>query len=407
MMCFVVSSTLGNQRKIGELVKEGVSSILKDLDVKLITDASDCEELEGIDYGCTIVVATGGTERLILKILDKIQKPALLWALPSNNSLPSALEVYSKLRHKPIKLFYSPLDASAVAEVESFVQVCEALEKLSKSKLGCIGGISEWILTSDEKEIEDFGVKIVKIDLNELIDEIKRVDENKAEEIAKSLIDKFDSVEVPKEEIVKSAKVYLALKRIISRYDLSAITVKCFDLLKEDVTACLGLSLCNDERITAGCEGDLQATLTMMIVSFVTKLPCWMANTCRIDVEENTVTLAHCTIATEMIDPAKSSLKTHRESGKSVAIDGLLKDSDVTLVRFGNGKMLIAPGKIVRSCMNDDGLCRTQAEVKLKGSVEDFIANALGNHVVLAYGNIEQKLLDFCKFKGIKAIVIE
>ena len=200
------------------------------------------------------------------------------------------------------------------------------------------------------------------------------------------------------------------MKKLISKHKLSAITIRCFDLLKYNTTACLGMSLCNDEGLVAGCEADLQATLTMMVVSFLTNQPCWMANPSRIDKDKNTITLAHCTIATKMItDISKATLLPHMESGKGVSIRGPLKNDKVTIVRLGGNldKMLIAPGKIIKSDMREPNLCRTQVEVKLKGSIEDWLVNSLGNHQILVYGDLESKLLDFCKFKGIEAIIVK
>ena len=187
--------------------------------------------------------------------------------------------------------------------------------------------------------------------------------------------------------------------RLKEKHKLSAITIRCFDLLKYGYTACLGTSLCNDEGFVAGCEADLEALLTMMIVSYLTGEPCWMANPSRI--EKNKLVLAHCTIATKMI--SKATLLPHMESGKCVAVRGPLKKGKATLVRFGSGRMQIAVGEIVRSDMQEPDLCRTQVELRIDDP-EKWIENALGNHQVLVYGDIKQMLLDFCRFKGIKAI---
>jgi len=396
--CYVVSSNLGEQRKVGEKVRDYLSTILKD--VSLVTNESEieCDDEKVV----MIVVATGGTERLILKILEKIKKPVFLWALPTNNSLPAALEVYSVKRNQ-IKLHYSELHKMDITDkIIKFRNVCNALEKINKCRLGCIGGTAEWILTSNEKELEKLGIKVVKVELEELINELNNIRSVDAKEI----INRFGKIEVSEESIVKSLKLYLALKNIIHKYKLSAITLNCFELIKNDTTACLSLSLCNDDGIVAGCEGDLNATVTMLIVSSITNNPCWMANVCRFDVEDNTITLAHCTIATKMIDVSKSSLKTHMESGKGVAINGVLKNTEVTLTRLGNSKMMIALGEIVESSMDDPELCRTQVRVKLKGDVREFIDKILGNHLILAYGDITEELLDFCKFKGFKPLIL-
>ena len=56
--------------------------------------------------------------------------------------------------------------------------------------------------------------------------------------------------------------------------------------------------------------------------------------------------------------------------------------------------------------MDDPELCRTQVRVKLKGDVKEFIDKILGNHLILAYGDITDELLDFCKFKGIIPLIL-
>jgi len=340
-----------------------------------------------------------------------MDKPILLWAIPSNNSLASSLEVFSVLKNTTLrntKLFYSPIDSRSVKEIRSFIQVCETMNALENSRIGIVGGVSEWILTSpDEKEIKRFGPELIKIETEDLIGEMKGIDSKKAKNLSPKK--QFGRVEVLENGILEAVRVYLAMKRLVSKHDLSAITIRCFDLLNHNCTACLGMSLCNDEGLVAGCEGDLQATLTMMVVSFLSGRVCWMANIARIDKDKNIVTLAHCTIGTRMItDLSKATLLPHMESGKGVAVRGPLKKGRVTLVRLGGNldKMLIARGETIRSDMQEQDLCRTQVEVQLEGNVEDYLANALGNHQILAYGDLEQELLDFCKFKGIEAIRI-
>jgi len=349
---FTVSSTLSEEKEIGKQVREKVLSIFKGVEnlevFDLIIKVEDAEKItkkfKDKISGCIVAVATGGTERIIRIISNNIGKPVLLWANPFNNSLASSLKAFSKLRQNiPVKIFYSELDSGILGEVKSFIRVCDTINRLKISRLGCIGE-PKWILASDNKKIiRQFGPEIVKMKIEYLVDAMKKV------------------------------RIYLAMKELISKHKLSAITIRCFDLLKYNFTACLGVSMCNDEGLVAGCEADLQAILTMMIVSFLTAQPCWMANPSRIDKDKNTITLAHCTIATKMIkDISESTLLPHMESGKGVSIRGQLKNNDVTLVRLGGNldKMLIVPGKIIKN-MQEPNLCRTQVEVKLKGNVED------------------------------------
>lgn len=373
MICYVVSSNLPKQVEFGRSLVSKVKSLL-DVDAKLVTSPKDIERVDC----CIVLVASGGTERLILEIVKRC-KPVLIWAIPYNNSLPSALEVCS-LR-KDVKLIYSDLDEGAVRAVKDFFKLCEVVKK--DRRFGLIGGISDWILTSDESFIERFG-RIVRISMDELMAEID-VD--------------YDST-----RFLKALKVYKALKKIMKRYDLSALTVKCFDLLKIDTTACLALSLLNDEGIIAGCEGDLDSLLTMTVIKELTGQPCWMANLNRFDLKSNTVTFSHCTVPLSMV--RRFDFKTHMESGKGVAIEGVLRNEVVTVARFSRGKMLLTTGRIIRSGMGDDNLCRTQVEVRLDCKVEDFLNNVLGNHHVIVYGDHRSILIDFCEFTDVEPIVL-
>ena len=421
---FTVCSTLAKQDEIGKRVAIEVSSLLGEIkgDLKvseLITSANAAEEIaKGLRdeiSGAIVAVATGGTERSIRAIATNLGKPILILANPFNNSLASSQEVYAILREQGLtaKLFYSPLDSSIIDSVKAFVQVCKAIQKLEDCRLGQVGGPSPWILTSkDEDPIKRrIGPELIRLEVAELLDLVKKVDPNEAEELAEKLKDKFGEVVEPLEEdMVNAAKVYLAMKELASKYNLTAITIRCFDLIEHNLTGCIGMSIFNDLGIVAGCEADLDAMLTMMIVSFLTDEPCWMANVVRVDKDANTVTLAHCTIATKMLaDVKKSALRSHFESNKCAGIQGPLRDVDVTIARLGGkelGKMIIADGKIIKSDMQDPGLCRTQVEIRLNGNVEDFLENSLGNHQILAYGNLAGLLADFCQFKGIEQIII-
>ncbi|MCS7106446.1 MAG: hypothetical protein NZ942_03955, partial [Candidatus Aenigmarchaeota archaeon] len=167
---FVVSSKVGRQEEIGKKVKERVHYLTKNIrnlmHFGLLIDLTSAEkiskEVKDKISGCVIVVATGGTERIIRVISSNIKKPTLLWANPFNNSLPSSLEAFSKLKDKiPIKLFYSPINKETINEINSFLNTCEVVEKLEKCRLGCVGEPTKWLLTTkNKKAIEKLGPKV-------------------------------------------------------------------------------------------------------------------------------------------------------------------------------------------------------------------------------------------------------
>ncbi|MEM7821214.1 MAG: hypothetical protein QXX38_00125 [Candidatus Aenigmatarchaeota archaeon] len=412
----VVSSNIEKQKEVGEKLKKlAISTFNKFSNIEffdLVFNEEMAKNLVGRIKkdvcGLIVLVATGGTERTI-RALAKLRKPMLILANPFNNSLASSLEAYSKIKEKyRVKLFYSDFNSDFLHEIKSFSEVCEVISKLKDCKIGVIGKPSKWPLSKRNKKlIRRLGPSLIQLKIRDFLKEIEKVNEIEANNLLKRL--RLGKIKVSKKELIKAIKVYLALKGLASKYKLSAVSIKCFDIMNYNYTPCLGVSLCNDDNLIAGCEADLQSILTMIIVSFVSNQQCWMANPSRISFEKNTILIAHCTIATKMIsDSSKIELITHMESGSGVAIRGPLKNKEITLVRLGGNleKMLIATGKIVKSNMKEENVCRTQAEVKLKGKIERWIENSLGNHQVLVYGNIEKKLIDFCRFKNIEAIVI-
>ncbi len=352
MLCLVVSSKL--QAEIGRGVKERVESLLG-MKTLLLTEFEEVK----VEDGVIIVPATGGTEKIIANVIESTEKPVMIWALPNHNSLPSALEVYSVYRDR-VKLVYSPIGSEILDHVSRFIGICNFLN--SKQRLGVVGGISEWLLSSDYEDAYDLGVEVVEIGMDELI----------------------------------GKDIYEALKDIVRKYRLSAVTVRCFDLLEFGKTACLAMAKLNEE-IPAGCEGDIGAILTMMILRAITGKPCWMANVCRID----GIVLAHCTVPLSMVESYEMTI--HAESGKGKAVRGKMRREVVTLARYGKKRMLIALGEITRN-LSEKGLCRTQVEVRPFFDVDEFVENSLGNHIVLAYGDYRRDLKDFCKFKKIDVI---
>ncbi|WP_148208655.1 hypothetical protein [Archaeoglobus profundus] len=339
MKCYILTSDL--QRDRAKKIAEKLESLGLEI-------ASEIEP-----YSC-VVVASGGTER---KILEAVNEPVVVWALPYYNSLPAVLEAYAV---KEFRFFYSDIDEKALEKIKIYERVFNAIKRLRGIRLGIVGGVSDWIVT-DGNWVRNL-LEVVEIGL--------------------------EDVRVEGEGVERAYSVYNSLREIIERYELDALTIKCFDLLEKDTTACLALHLLNDE-IPAGCEGDLEAVFTMIVLRLLTNQPCWMANINRIG---RTAVLSHCTVPKSMCEYVK--LTTHMESGKGVGIEGVLRKGIVTIARFRGKRALIARGRILRGNLGDETLCRTQVEVET-GDLIGF-----GNHVVLSYGDHVELLKEFCFYTG-------
>jgi L-fucose isomerase-like protein len=162
-------------------------------------------------------------------------------------------------------------------------------------------------------------------------------------------------------------------------------------------TGCLGLSLLNDEGIVAGCEGDIPALISMVILHYLTDEPVFMANPASINIDKNEVILAHCTLPLNM--PDKFYLKTHFESGLGVGIKGDIREGEATIFKLsGDGKnYFVSSGEIIEN-LNRKNLCRTQIRLKMNENVKYFLQDSIANHHLICKGDYSKLVKEFFRW---------
>ena len=367
-----------------------INTFLADEDLIITKDAKD--PLFDI-----VLIGSGGTENLFLKRLKDLEEPVVILSTSRNNSLPASLEIKTYLENKNKLCFLLSGEEKHIASMlKHIATIISAYHSLKDNKLGVIGGASSWLIASpiDPKTIyTNFKIKVVKIkmsELDELIDETEKemLDKNDVPH-ANELINKYKDKEVIHQALV----IYVALKKLVRKYELKGLTIKCFDLLKKyKNTACLALALLNEEGITAGCEGDIFSLLTMHVVQALTGRSAFMANPSKFNYEDHSILLAHCTVPLNMT--SSYSLTTHFESGLGVGVRGEMPEGRITLCK-------IAPDYTLDNCVclpasikeNPDleGYCRTQIVVSLdEDGLLDLLKSSFGNHLIISYGDVYQ-----------------
>ena len=311
--------------------------------------------------------------------------------------MAASLEIASFLRQQGEKVEIIQGDSNYVAQrIKELKKVFEIKNKLSSVSLGVIGQPSDWLIASDVdyKKVKDtLGISLIDIEMDELVKEIEqkyRFDHPKLNDIKNK---EFDS-----KSIEGALKIYSGFKAIVNKYKLDGITVRCFDLLEiYKNTGCLGLSLLNDEGIVAGCEGDIPALISMVILYYLTEEPVFMANPSNLDLNKNEITLAHCTLPLNM--PDEYYFKTHFESGVGVGIRGIIREGKATIFKLsGNGhNYFVSGGEIIKN-LNDKNLCRTQIRLKMNENVKYFLQDSIGNHHLICKGDYSKLVREFFKW---------
>ena len=382
-------------------VPQFISSILPDNKIKSLNSAP-----------LIIMAATGGIEQITAKIIKDSTLPILLIAPNQKNAVAASLEIYSCYKHKNnFLLKYISNVEQLSKQLHDFTVVADTIIRINNVVFGSIGVPSDWLLTSqDVTKFGSFNTKIVNIPTSELIEGVSNIPDNAVQlKEFTNYLSGCKNEHISGGSITDSGKVYVALNKIIEKYKLNALSIRCFDLLNHNYTSCMALSYLNDNGIVAGCEGDLHATFSMMIASYITALPSWMANPSSINFEDNSITFAHCSTPLKLLVPETIELNTHMESGLSVAVEGELPAGEVTIFRTGGNfdKMLLTTGRLIKSNMGDPNLCRTQAIITLDGKLSKWLENSLGNHQVIVFSDISGKLKTFCRLTNIELIEVE
>ncbi len=352
----------------------------------------------GLPHGTNLVfIATGGTEGMVVNEYDALPHPITLLTDGKANSLAASLELSNWVRNQGDEC--SIIHGSMSSIVDCVKNLVDG-KLLSGKRIGVIGSPSNWLVASgvDYAQAEErWGVEYVDIPLSMVDDYYAQTNDEDAKGIAESFVNKAAGcIEPDNAEIIKAVRLYLAIKRVAKEYKLDALTIQCFSLIPTTcTTGCLALALLNDEGIVAGCEGDLQSIFTMLFVKTITGKDSFMANPAFIDTEKNEIILAHCTIG--LCQTREYIIRSHFESQSGVAIQGLLPEGDVTIVKIG-GKNLdlcaILEGKIIEN-QNDERKCRTQIRIALDpktSNVSYFLNESIGNHHIVVQGKHADKL---------------
>ena len=348
-----------------------------------------------------IYIRTGGAEGIFKSLLPDMLAAGTdyftLLASGKSNSLAASLEILSYLRQNGLKgevLHGSP--EYIRSRIEVLKQIAAARATLSGAAIGIIGKPSDWLIASGydtEAMLRKLGVATQEI----LIDELLEAFKEERSKMVNSVPDAGAAPEV-RASLPDATRIYLALKKVVEENEISALTLRCFDLLGTvHNTGCYALAKLNAEGIPSSCEGDVPALLSMMVAHALTGRTGFQANPARIDTETGEILFAHCTIPFDMVD--EYNYDTHFESGIGVGIHGHFPEGPVTVFKLSGSldRAFIAEGELFRN-QYEANLCRTQVWLRLApDDARYFLTDPIGNHHIIIPGHYGTLLREFVR----------
>jgi L-fucose isomerase-like protein len=155
-----------------------------------------------------------------------------------------------------------------------------------------------------------------------------------------------------------------------------------------ETTACMPLSLLNDDGYMAFCESDFVVIPSGILLHYISGKPVFMNDPTH--PHEGVVTLAHCTAPRKMDGAHAAPVKilTHFESdyGAAPKVE-MRKGQTVTnlVADFASKRWLGVEGEIIDNPFMN--ICRSQIDVGIVGDTNRLLEEMRGFHWMTCYGN--------------------
>jgi len=312
------------------------------------------------------------------------------------------LRAFAAARRKKLKVI--GVSSSRFDDVVDAITCVNCVKMLRSSVILEVGSRPDWWGYLPYPLIEEhFGTKVVPITFDQLNEVYNKIDSEQARQCAQRWIDNAEKIVEPTtDEIRKSAAMYLALASLMQQHNARAVTVNCLDgFYKNKITAypCLGFSQLNDDHCVGVCEADMNCTVTMLVMSYLTSHPGYISDPV-IDTSKNQIIYAHCVAPKKVFGPdgpaSPYHIRSHSEDRSGAAVRSILPLGEITTtILFSPQKrqIILHQGKAVAN-IDEDKACRTKLAVEVIGDIDKLLNywDLWTWHRVTYYGDHKQRV---------------
>ncbi len=186
-------------------------------------------------------------------------------SLVSMTMYASILKRYLHNYDLPYKWFYGHVeDGRFRARFKITVQALKAVKAMSQARVGWVGGLSPgfYDMIFDERQLEKNlgGARVFEHELAEVVAMARQIDEKDAVAVAKQASSVAAEVRVAEASMVKSSRLYLALKALAVKNNYSALAVQCWPQFQAQYGAAPYMAyswLGSEDGLAVACEGDV------------------------------------------------------------------------------------------------------------------------------------------------------
>jgi len=411
---------------------ERIMKELKDLEAKaefplnilplsLVKSLDDIKEFKEADV--MLIYAAGGDENLILKILS-FGLPTIIFLRHKSGPLYLWYEIvdarlirrYSDNINQPW-IDYDDIVVDDYGEILWKLRALYGLKNTRGAKVVAIGGASGWGIGRRALDLakSKWSLEVIEVPYSELEERLRKAKENakvleEAEQMARDYLANVTELATGREFVVNAFILYQVFKELLEEHDAKIITVnECMTTIIPiaKTTACLTLSILNDEGYLAFCESDFVAIPAGILLHYISSKPVFLNDPTL--PHNGIVTVAHCTAPRKMngknLEPAK--IVTHYESDYGAAPKVEFKKGQVVTMiipDFEEKVWVGFRGKIVETPFLP--ICRSQAEIEIEGDWQRLLRELRGFHWLMVYEDYLKEVEYALKKVGIKFIKV-
>jgi phosphotransferase system IIB component len=317
---------------------------------------------------------------------------------------------YAAARRKGLKV--AGVSSSRFEDVGEAVRCFECLKKMRSS---VILDVIDRQPGEQAKAIQEvFGTQVRQTSAEEVNEAYRKADRTQAQQYAKRWIDEAHAVVEPaREDIEKSAVMYIAMRDLMRQHKAQAITVDCLTLFyggKLPAYPCLGFFQLNNDGLVGACEADLPSTISMLLMTYLVGRPGYISDPV-IDTSKSQVIYAHCVAPSKVYGPAGASnpydIRSHSEDRKGAAVRSLMPLGEMTTtLKFDplRHEVVVHQAKTVEN-IDEDKACRTKLAAEVK-DIDKLMTewDRWGWHRVTFYGDLKRPVENLAALAGFKVV---
>lgn len=303
------------------------------------------------------------------------------------------------------------LATSDYGELAGACRMLDAVRRLRDSRILFVGGAPFGAERADAIR-QRFGTTVVSITPDRLNAAYRAVAEDAANAEAQDWIRHAEKVVEPSESDIRdSGRLYLAIRKLMEEEAAQAVTIDCLGLFARKVLPaypCLAYSRLNDLGLTGVCEGDIDSTLTQLLLQYAFGVPGFVSDPV-VDTAKNAVIHAHCVSATKMDGPDGERcpyiIRSHLEDNKGASLQVKMRiGQPITCAKLTKlDTLLVSTGTITENPDVDRG-CRTKITTKVADARKVLRHYSGGLHRVIVYGDRLNAIHDLAALLDLKVV---